>query len=187
MRNRGQIYATDLDKRRLAPIHARLERAGVHNVQVRTPKVKEKGQESMLADLENRADLVLIDAPCTGIGIWRRNPDAKWRMRPGALALRLEDQRELLDRAAALGKPGGRIAYVTCSLLVEENQDQVRAFLGRQPHFTALPPEEVADALGERAAAFREAVQRSPEGLLMTPRRTQTDGFFVSLLARQPG
>jgi 16S rRNA (cytosine967-C5)-methyltransferase len=108
-------------------------------------------------------------------------------VRPGALALRLNDQRELLDRAAALVKPGGRIAYVTCSLLVEENQDQVRGFLGRQPHFTALPPEQVADALGERAAAFREAVQRSPQGLLMTPRRTQTDGFFVSLLARQPG
>src|SRR6202165_4887982 len=123
MRNRGQIYATDLDKRRLVPIHARLERAGVHNVQVRTPKVKEKGQENMLADLENRADLVLIDAPCTGIGTWRRNPDAKWRMRPGALALRLKEQDELLDRAAALVKPGGRIAYVTCSLLVEENQD----------------------------------------------------------------
>src|ERR1700694_2546164 len=123
MRNRGQIYATDLDKRRLVPIHARLERAGVHNVQVRTPKVKEKGQENMLADLENRADLVLIDAPCTGIGTWRRNPDAKWRMRPGALALRLKEQGELLDRAAALVKPGGRIAYVTCSLLVEENQD----------------------------------------------------------------
>ena len=185
MRNRGQIYATDLDKRRLAPIHARLERAGVHNVQVRTPKVKEKGQENMLADLENRADLVLIDAPCTGIGAWRRNPDAKWRMRPGALALRLKEQGELLDRAAALVKPGGRIAYVTCSLLVEENQDQVRAFLGRQPHFTALPPEQVADVLGERAAGFREAVQRSPEGLLMTPRRMQTDGFFVALLAKQ--
>jgi 16S rRNA (cytosine967-C5)-methyltransferase len=91
----------------------------------------------------------------------------------------------LLDRAAALVKRGGRIAYVTCSLLVEENQDQVRAFVGRQPHFAALQPEQVADALGARAAAFREAVQRSPEGLLMTPRRTQTDGFFVALLAKQ--
>ena len=125
MNNRGQIYATDLDKRRLAPIHSRLERAGVHNVQVRTPK----GGQSLLADLDNRADLVLIDAPCTGIGAWRRNPDAKWRMRPGALELRMREQADLLDRAATLVKPGGRIAYVTCSLLTEENDDQVRAFL----------------------------------------------------------
>jgi len=185
MSNRGQIYATDLDKRRLAPIHARLERAGAHDVQVRTPKIR--GQEDVLAGLENRADLVLIDAPCTGIGIWRRNPDAKWRVRPGALALRLKEQHALLDRAAALVKPGGRIAYVTCSLLVEENQDQVRTFLARQPQFAALPPEQVADVLGHCAGAFRAAVQRSPEGLLMTPRRTHTDGFFVSLLVKQPG
>jgi 16S rRNA (cytosine967-C5)-methyltransferase len=184
MSNRGQIYATDLDKRRLAPIHTRLERAGVHNVQVRTPKFRDKAQETVLADLENRADLVLIDAPCTGIGTWRRNPDAKWRVRPGALELRLKEQSELLDRGAALVKPGGRIAYVTCSLLVEENQDQVCAFLARQPDFAANVPEQVADALGERASFFHEAVQRSPEGLLMTPRRTQTDGFFVSVLVK---
>jgi 16S rRNA (cytosine967-C5)-methyltransferase len=187
MSNRGQLYATDLDKRRLAPIHARLERAGVHNVQVRTPKDPRNSQENPLPGLDNRADLVLIDAPCTGIGTWRRNPDAKWRMRPGALALRLNEQRELLDRAAALVKPGGRIAYVTCSLLVEENQEQVRNFLAREPRYTPVAPEQVAGVLGERAAAFREAVQCSPEGLLMTPRRTHTDGFFVSLLVKQPG
>ena len=79
MENHGQIYATDTDKRRLAPIHERLERAGAHNVQVRTPR----GAKDALADLEGRADLVLIDAPCTGTGAWRRNPDAKWRVRPG--------------------------------------------------------------------------------------------------------
>src|SRR5271165_521630 len=134
MNNRRQIYATDLDKRRLAPIHSRLERAGAHNVQVRTPK----GRESLVADLDNRADLVLIDAPCTGIGTWRRNPDAKWRMRPGALELRMREQADLLDRAATLVKPGGRIAYVTCSLLTEENDDQVRAFLARQPQFLPI-------------------------------------------------
>ncbi|HEY7245430.1 MAG TPA: RsmB/NOP family class I SAM-dependent RNA methyltransferase [Xanthobacteraceae bacterium] len=187
MSNSGQVYATDLDKRRLAPIHARLARAGVHNVQVRTPRTRREEHESLLADLQHRADLVLIDAPCTGTGAWRRNPDAKWRVRPGALALRLEEQRELLGRAAALVKPGGRLAYVTCSLLVEENQEQVRGFLGGEPRFTALPPAQVAAALGERAASFCEAARRSPEGLLMTPRRTQTDGFFVSLLVKQAG
>jgi 16S rRNA (cytosine967-C5)-methyltransferase len=181
MDNRGQIFSTDLDKRRLAPIHERLERAGVRNVQVRTPRA----QENVLADLQQRADLVLIDAPCTGIGTWRRNPDAKWRMRPGALEVRCNEQIEVLDRAVPLVKPGGRIAYVTCSLLAEENGDQVRAFLAREPDFMLVPPAEVADALGERAYMFKHAVLMSEEGLLMTPRRTDTDGFYVSMLVRR--
>jgi 16S rRNA (cytosine967-C5)-methyltransferase len=181
MANRGQLYASDLDKRRLAPIHARLERAGAHNVQVRTPRAR----TDALGDLAGRADLVLIDAPCTGIGTWRRNPDAKWRVRPGALAERLKEQAAVLDRAAALVKPGGRIAYVTCSVLEEENGAQVRAFLGRHPDFAVRPPAEVTAALGERALLFRKAVWMSAEGLLMTPRRTDTDGFFVSVLMRQ--
>src|SRR5690242_16827437 len=108
MENRGQIYATDSDKRRLAPIHERLERAGARNVQVRTPA----GEADPLADLAGRADLVLIDAPCSGTGTWRRNPDAKWRVRPGAIAERIKEQDAVLDRAAGLIKPAGRIAYV---------------------------------------------------------------------------
>ena len=88
MENHGQLYATDSDKRRLAPIHERLARSGARNVQVRTPK--STGDE--LSDLTGRLDLVLIDAPCTGIGTWRRNPDAKWRVRPGALAQRVKEQ-----------------------------------------------------------------------------------------------
>jgi 16S rRNA (cytosine967-C5)-methyltransferase len=181
MANHGQLYATDSDKRRLAPIHARLARSGARNVQVRPPK--SVGNE--LADLAGRADLVLIDAPCTGIGTWRRNPDAKWRMRPGALALRCKEQAAVLDRAATLVKPGGRIAYITCSMLAEENGDQVRACLARWPDFTIVPPAEVANTLGERAYLFRRAVLMSEEGLLMTPRRTDTDGFFVSVLIRR--
>jgi 16S rRNA (cytosine967-C5)-methyltransferase len=181
MENHGQLYATDTDKRRLAPIHERLARSGARNVQVRTPK--SVGNE--LADLAGRGDLVLIDAPCTGIGTWRRNPDAKWRMRPGALELRLKEQAAVLDRAAQLVKPGGRIAYVTCSVLAEENGDQVRAFLARQGGFAVVPPAEAANALGERAYLFRRAVLMAEEGLLMTPRRTDTDGFYVSLLVRR--
>jgi 16S rRNA (cytosine967-C5)-methyltransferase len=181
MDNHGQLYATDLDKRRLAPIHDRLARSGARNVQVRTPK--SVGTE--LDDLAGRADLVLIDAPCTGIGTWRRNPDAKWRMRPGALELRLKEQAAVLDRAAALVKAGGHIAYVTCSLLAEENGDQVRAFLGRRPDFAIVAPAEVASALGERAYLFRRAALIAEEGLLMTPRRTDTDGFYVAVLARR--
>ncbi|HEY1545777.1 MAG TPA: RsmB/NOP family class I SAM-dependent RNA methyltransferase [Xanthobacteraceae bacterium] len=181
MENRGQIYATDLDKRRLAPIHKRLERAGVRNVQVHTPH----GKEDLLADRHGQADLVLIDAPCTGIGTWRRNPDAKWRVRPGALEIRTREQAAVLDRAAPLVKPGGRIAYITCSLLAEENADQVRAFLGRHPAFAVVPVAELLAPLGERALIFRQAVLVSAEGLQMTPRRTDTDGFFVSVMVKR--
>ena len=180
LENKGQIYATDTDKRRLAPIHARLERSGARNVQVRTPK--SIGGE--IADLAGRADLVLIDAPCTGTGAWRRNPDAKWRMRPGALEQRQNAQIEAPDPAVPLLKSGGRIAYVTCSVLDEENGAQVRAFLGRHREFSVTKAADVAKALGERSFLFTRAALLSDEGLLMTPRRTDTDGFFVSLLRR---
>jgi len=178
MENRGQIYATDIDKRQLVPIHERITRAGARNIQVRTPR----GEADMLGDLDGRADLVVIDAPCTGTGTWRRNPDAKWRVRPGALAERLKQQTALLDRAAALVRPGGRIAYITCSVLDEENGDQVRAFVGRHPYFSVEKPADAAKVLGERAYLFAQAALISTAGLLMTPRRTDTDGFFVSLL-----
>jgi 16S rRNA (cytosine967-C5)-methyltransferase len=127
---------------------------------------------------------VLIDAPCTGTGSWRRNPDAKWRVRPGALEQRIKDQSGLLDRAATLVKPGGRIAYVTCSVLAAENGEQVRGFLGRHPEFAIVPAADTTAALGERAFLFRRAVLAMDEGILMTPRRTDTDGFFVSVLRK---
>jgi 16S rRNA (cytosine967-C5)-methyltransferase len=180
MQNKGQIYATDDDKRRLAPIHDRLKRSGARNVQVRTPK----SVATELDDLASRIDLVLIDAPCTGTGAWRRNPDAKWRMRPGALDQRQKEQVEILDRAGPLLKAGGRIAYVTCSVLGEENGAQVRAFLARHTGFSIVPPAEVVAALGERALMFGKAARLSEEGILMTPRTTETDGFFVSVLKR---
>jgi 16S rRNA (cytosine967-C5)-methyltransferase len=180
MENHGQLYATDSDKRRLVAIHERIERAGARNIQVRTPR----GDAETLGDLAGRADLVLIDAPCTGIGTWRRNPDAKWRIRPGALHERLKQQEAVLERAAPLVKPGGRIVYVTCSVLAEENGDQVRAFAGRHADFSVEKPGHVINTLGERAYLFGRAVLISDEGLLMTPRRTDTDGFFVSMLRR---
>ncbi len=180
MQGKGRLIATDRDKRQLAPLHERLSRAGVHNADVRTPK----GEGDTLGDIRASADLVLIDAPCTGTGTWRRNPDAKWRMRPGALEVRLKDQIEVLDRAAALVKPGGRIAYITCSVLPPENGEQVRAFVARHPEFSVPPPQTVT-ALGDKAEEFAAATLQSPEGLLMTPRRTGTDGFFVSILTRK--
>jgi 16S rRNA (cytosine967-C5)-methyltransferase len=180
MQNKGQIYATDDDKRRLAPIHERLKRSGARNVQVRTPK----SVGDAIADLAGRIDLVLIDAPCSGTGAWRRNPDAKWRMRPGALQQRVKEQAAVLDRAAPLIKAGGRIAYVTCSVLDEENGAQVRAFLVRHADYSVQPPVQVAGALGERAFMFAKAARFSDDGILLTPRTTDTDGFFVSLIRR---
>ncbi|HET7847788.1 MAG TPA: RsmB/NOP family class I SAM-dependent RNA methyltransferase [Pseudolabrys sp.] len=178
MENKGQLYAHDDDKRRLAPIHARLARSGARNVQVRNPK----SVGDPLADLAGRIDLVLIDAPCTGTGAWRRNPDAKWRMRPGALDRRKQEQADTFDRALPLLKPGGRIVYVTCSVLDDENGAQVRAFVARHPGFAIVPP--AIAALAEKAVAFAQAARFTPEGLLMTPRLTGTDGFFVSVLQR---
>ncbi|MGP9812173.1 RsmB/NOP family class I SAM-dependent RNA methyltransferase [Rhodopseudomonas sp. NSM] len=180
MQGKGRLIATDSDKRQLAPIHERLSRAGVHNCDIRPPK----GPADTLSDIHASADLVLVDAPCTGTGTWRRNPDAKWRMRPGALEIRLKDQAEVLARAAALVKPGGRIAYVTCSVLPAENGGQIRAFTAAHPEFAVIPPAEVAAALWDKAEDFLAATRTSPEGLLMTPRKTGTDGFFVSVLRK---
>jgi 16S rRNA (cytosine967-C5)-methyltransferase len=181
MQGKGRLIATDHDKRQLAPIYERLSRAGVHNCDVRTPK----GPNDTLTDIHASADLVLIDAPCTGTGTWRRNPDAKWRMRPGALEVRLKDQVTVLDRAAALTKPGGRIAYITCSVLPPENGEQIRSFIARHPEFAVVPPAQTTAVLWDKAEDFAAATLQSAEGLLMTPRRTGTDGFFVSVLKRQ--
>src|SRR6478735_5271911 len=180
MGGKGRLIATDHDKRQLAPIYERLSRAGVHNAEIRAPK----GADDPVADIKVSADLVLIDAPCTGTGTWRRNPDAKWRMRPGALEVRMKDQAEVLDRAAALVKPGGRIAYVTCSVLRSENGEQIRSFLSRHEGFSIQPPNETASVLWDKAEDFEKAALKSAEGWLMTPRRTGTDGFFVSVLKR---
>ena len=183
MANGGRIVATDTDIRRLAPIHARLARAGVTNTDVRTPRGR-MDLSQVLGDLRGTADLVLIDAPCTGVGAWRRNPDAKWRVRPGALELRVKAQDEALDRAARLVRPGGRIVYVTCSVLEGENGARVRSFMDRHPGFAVVPAAETVAALGAEAERFTTAALLSKEGVLMTPHRTGTDGFFVAVLRR---
>lgn len=186
MDNRGQVFATDVDARRLAAIHDRLSRSGARNVQVRVPRgrydpVRNPQVADPVADLAGAADLVLVDAPCTGTGTWRRNPDAKWRLRPGALDERLADQATVLDRAAGLVKPGGRIAYVTCSLLPEENDGAVAGFLERHAGFAPVAPSEVAQAAGlAQLAPF----STEGGGLLLSPHRTETDGFYVAVLWR---
>ena len=179
MDNRGQIFAHDVDPRRLAKADERLRRAGVRNAQLRFPKA------NGLADLQGALDLAFVDAPCTGAGTWRRNPDAKWRLRPNALDLRRREQSEALALAAPLVKQGGRLVYVTCSILLEENDDQVAAFLTANPGWAARPPEAVARAaLPEAADELLGAVQVREHGLQMTPRRTGVDGFYVAVLER---
>ena len=160
MQGKGRLIATDSDKRQLAPIYERLSRAGVHNADVRTPK----GDNDPLGDIRASADLVLIDAPCTGTGTWRRNPDAKWRMRPGALEVRLKDQAEVLDRAAALVKPGGRIAYITCSVLAPENGGQVSAFSPVMRISRSCRRRRPSAVLWDKAEEFAAAVLQSPGG-----------------------
>ncbi len=182
MQNHGQIFAFDSDRRRLAPIHDRLARAGVRNVQVRTPK---PGSD-VLDDLEKRMDLVLVDAPCSGTGTWRRNPDAKWRIRPGSLAERHKDQAEVFEAASRYVKPGGRLAYITCSLLESENGARVSAFLDSHKGFAAVAPDDLVAAFETEAMIETgAAVTRLPLGLMLTPRRSGTDGFFVAVLSRR--
>jgi 16S rRNA (cytosine967-C5)-methyltransferase len=178
MDNAGQIYGTDGDARRLAPIHERLKRSGARNVQVRTPR----GRADAVADLDGKSDCVLVDAPCTGSGTWRRNPDAKWRLRPGSLEVRRAEQAAVLDRAARLIKPGGRIVYVTCSVLPEENDEAVAGLLGRQEGLQATSPGDLIGRTGLNQLA--NAVRLTEHGLQMTPRLTQTDGFYVAEVRR---
>jgi 16S rRNA (cytosine967-C5)-methyltransferase len=177
MQNSGQIYAYDSDKGQLRPIFERLQRAGVRNAQV-----LEGGDRAALEALGARFDVVLVDAPCSGSGTWRRKPDAKWRLKPEALAMRQGEQREVLAQAASLVKPGGRLTYVTCSMLPEENGDQVVWFRDAFPAFQLVPFAEVwASTIGGAAPASADG---SKEALLLTPASHGTDGFFVASFRR---
>ena len=136
----------------------------------------------MLADLNGRCDLVLIDAPCTGSGAWRRNPDAKWRMRPGALEQRIKDQDETLESALRFVKRGGHLVYVTCSVLKAENEDRIAAFLQRHDEF--LPIDAQAQARSAGLPALAEHASTLGPGFRLSPRTTGTDGFYVVTLKR---
>jgi 16S rRNA (cytosine967-C5)-methyltransferase len=178
MQNQGQVYAADDEPRRLAPIFVRLARSGARNVQVRAPR----GRQDVLADLEGRCDLVMIDAPCTGSGAWRRNPDAKWRIRPGALEQRIKDQDETLEKAVRFVRRGGRITYITCSVLRAENEDRIAEFMRRHDDF--LPVDAGAEARSAGLPALEEHRSAFGPGFRLSPRTTGTDGFYVAVLAR---
>lgn len=178
MENKGQIYAWDADTIRLRPIFERLKRAGVRNIQV-----LRAGDTQELTRLAEKMDAVVIDAPCTGSGVWRRRPDAKWRLRPAALEQRQEEQGHVLDQGAALVKPGGRLIYITCSVLPEENTDQVAAFLKRHGEFAVVPyPQVWRETIGTEPPASADG---RDDTLLLTPASHSTDGFFVSIMERK--
>lgn len=175
MDNRGRLVACDVSAGRMERGRERFRRAGVHNI--RRVRLDAEGRRQ-IRRRRGSFDRVLVDAPCTGTGTWRRNPDARWRLRPEALADLTATQAEILDQAAALVRPGGRLVYATCSLLAAENEAQIAAFRDRHPAFRPVP---VADV-------WRRAVGGEPpqegEVLRLTPHRHGTDGFFVAILQR---
>lgn len=182
MGNAGQIYAHDVDGKRLSALIPRLTRAGVRNVQLRHPR-----ENASLDDLSHRMDLVMIDAPCTGVGTWRRRPDAKWRLSEAALSKRLQEQAEILRIACNYVKPGGRLLYVTCSFLMDENEDQVRRFLQDRRDFVQ---EKAADWGGRSPHLTSHGHsllrRRTVEGgaIRLTPRSAGCDGFYIAALRR---
>jgi 16S rRNA (cytosine967-C5)-methyltransferase len=180
MRNRGELFALDIDARRLEELKRRARRADVHNVRIRPIPPSGPEVAPALVDLADRADRVLVDAPCSGTGTFRRKPDARYRLTEAMLAQHVERQRLLLEQFAPLVRPGGRMVYGTCSLLEEENEAVVASFLERHPGFRTLPP---ADRLGPELGGKVS----TGDFLRLSPARHGTDGFFGAILLRQPG
>jgi len=176
MNNRGQIFACDVDPRRLNNLMPRAQRAGIRNIQTRTlDKWRAGEQDKSLADLAGRMDCVFVDAPCSGTGAWRRSPDARWRLSEAELAAYHAAQAEVLARGAFAVRPGGRLVYVTCSLLPSENEAQIDRFLAAHPDF--------AYEDWRQALAGHPQLSGSP-ALKLSPASTETDGFFIAVLRR---
>lgn len=176
MNNKGQVHAYDTDRKRLAPIIERLKRAGTRNVQVHEGI-------ATLTPLEGRFDRVLVDAPCTGTGTWRRRPDTKWRLTEKNLEERIAQQEEALANAAAFVRPGGHLFYVTCSVLPEENENRVHAFCESNPQFEIVPASGTwRDLFGADSPQPRS---RDGGTVTLTPASTDTDGFFFCSMRRK--
>ncbi|TXI79617.1 MAG: RsmB/NOP family class I SAM-dependent RNA methyltransferase [Dechloromonas sp.] len=172
MRNTGRLYAFDVSDKRLANLKPRLARSGLSNVH---PGRIEHERDQKVKRLAGKCDRVLVDAPCSGLGTLRRNPDLKWRQSEASVAELTQKQAAILEAAARLLKPGGRLVYATCSLLAEENDAIVQAFLGTNPGFRLLPASEI---LG------RQGIEIEGDMLRLLPHRHATDGFFAAALER---
>jgi len=176
MANKGRVVACDVLGRRLERAAERLRRAGVHNVETRALSSE---RDPWVKRHKGLFDRVVVDAPCSGTGTWRRNPDSRWRLLGPGLPELVKLQCSILDSAARLVKPGGRLVYATCSLLDDENRDQVDAFLASHPEFRAIPAADV----------WRQVIPDTPvpfDGpyLQLTPARHHTDAFFTAVLER---
>ncbi len=168
MENRGRLVATDTDRQRLSRLPPRAARAGATMIETR---LLDPGREmEALAEMAGSADAVLVDAPCSGTGTWRRNPEARWRLTPDALDRLVAAQARLLDIAVSLVRPGGRVVYVVCSLLDEEGADQFAAFLARHPGVAPAAP------------SLLPGTGRG-QGTRLTPFHDGTDGFFIACAA----
>ena len=165
MDNLGRLIASDTDRNRLSRLAPRAARAGATNIE--TVLLDPQRELEALAPYVGQADAVLVDAPCSGTGTWRRNPEARWRMSPDSLERLAALQAHLIDLAATLVRPGGRLVYVTCSLLDEEGADQFAAFLARHP---GLQPRDLSLPLGRARG----------QGVRLTPGHDGTDGFFIA-------
>ncbi len=172
MDNRGQLVACDVNAKRLETSVRRLRRAGAHNVERHLLAPGDKWAKRHAGGF----DRVLVDAPCSGTGTWRRNPDARLRLTEQDVAELVQRQAAILDRAAPLVRAGGRLVYATCSLLAEENEAQVSAFLDRHPAFAMRPPRQV----------WAMAAPKTGDFLILSPLRHGTDGFFAAVLERRP-
>jgi 16S rRNA (cytosine967-C5)-methyltransferase len=172
MGNRGHLVACDVSAPRLEGAVRRLRRAGVHNAERHLLAPGDKWGKRRAGSF----DRVLVDAPCTGTGTWRRNPDARLRLKPADLDELLPKQAGILDASARLVRPGGRLIYATCSLLEQENEMQVDDFLRRVPGFRLLPLEQ--------ARTLPSAPSLPGPYLSLTPLRHRTDGFFGAVLER---
>ncbi|ADV11686.1 RsmB/NOP family class I SAM-dependent RNA methyltransferase [Mesorhizobium ciceri] len=175
MENRGQIFAHDAEKARLAPIFDRIRRSENRNVQVVTKPTE-------LAPLGNHMDIVLVDAPCTGSGTWRRRPDAKWRLTQRQLDTRKGEQSAILDAAKAYVKPGGLLVYITCSVFDEENGEQIAAFRDRNSGFVPVDHRQLWDS---RFPGHPAAARIGAKGdISLSPALSGTDGFYFCALRR---
>lgn len=173
MQNKGHIVACDINEARLKRCADRVRRAGLHNVETR---VLTSETDKWVKRHKGSFDRILVDAPCSGTGTWRRNPDARWRAPELGLPALVALQARILASAARLVKPGGRLVYATCSVLCEENEDQVATFLATHPGFHVVP---VPKAAPELVGAI------STNTLSLTPAQHATDGFFGAVLQRE--
>ena len=173
MRNTGRLYAFDISEKRLAKLKPRLARSGLSNVH---PVVIAHEKDAKVKRLAAKLDRVLVDAPCSGLGTLRRNPDVKWRQTAEGVAELNVKQASILASASRMVKPGGRLVYATCSILDEENEDIVKAFLAEHADFTLVPASKV---LAEQKVDLEMG-----DYLKLYPHIHQTDGFFAAILER---